>query len=137
MWVVGWRAALAALVGKRTPQKGTEGPAKATRRRPGVSTQASVQAPTASIAWRTQPYLSNAVGSVEVPPARHSPAPGGLQIARPGGRPVAEMPAAFCTTPLAALAALLLFSSSPRRGWPCWLCWLRWLLELLELLELL
>jgi hypothetical protein len=31
--------------------------------------------------------------------------PGGLQIARPGGRPVAEMPAALCTTPLAALAA--------------------------------
>ena len=50
---------------------------------------------------------------------------------------MAEMPAALCTTPLAALAALLLFSSSPRRGWLCWLCWLRWLLELLELLELL
>lgn len=56
---------------------------------------------------------------------------GGLQIARPGGRSVAEMPAALCTTPLAALP---LFSSSPRRGWLCWLCWLRWLLELLELL---
>lgn len=77
MWVFGWLAALAALVGKRMPpsaQKSTEGPAKATRRRPDVSTQASVQAPTASIAWRTQPYLSNAVGSVEAPPARHSPA---------------------------------------------------------------
>lgn len=53
---------------------------------------------------------------------------------------MAEMPAALCTTPLAALAAMAalpLFSNTPRRGWLCWLSWLRWLLELLELLELL